>query len=79
MKTATAKELRYKTSSILENVQKGEEVFITLRGKSVAVLKPVGKKAREFIPIGFGIWKKRKEIKNVKKWIDERREIRYQK
>lgn len=79
MKTATAKELRYKTSSILENVQKGEEVFITLRGKSVAVLKPVGEKAREFIPIGFGIWKKRKEIKNVKKWIDERRKIRYQK
>ena len=32
MKTATAKELRYRTSSILENVRKGMEFIITMRG-----------------------------------------------
>jgi prevent-host-death family protein len=43
MKTATAKELRDRASSILESVIKGNEVIITMRGKSIAVLKPLGK------------------------------------
>jgi prevent-host-death family protein len=36
MKTATAKELRTHTSAILERVRKGDEVVITMRGKSIA-------------------------------------------
>jgi prevent-host-death family protein len=79
MKTATAKELRYKAASILENVRKGEEVVITLRGKRVAILSAVEKKSHEFIPIGFGIWKGREEMRDVKKWIDERRKARFRK
>ncbi len=83
MKTATARDLRYKTSSILENIKKGEDVIITLRGKSVAILKSIKeyKKGRKkgFKPVGFGLWKERKDLKNVQKWIDERRRSRFQK
>lgn len=77
MKTATAKELRYRTSSILESVKRGEEVIITMRGKSIAILKPLKKPAeKEFSPVGFGLWKGRDDLKDVKRWIDERRSTR---
>jgi prevent-host-death family protein len=83
MKTATARDLRYKTSSILENINKGEDVIITLRGKSVAILKSIKEYKKErgkgFKPIGFGLWKERKDLKNVREWIDERRKSRFQK
>jgi prevent-host-death family protein len=78
MKTATAKELRNKASAILESVQKGNEVIITKRGKSIAVLKPLRKVERKFNPIGFGIWRKREDLKDVKDWLNERRKERYQ-
>jgi antitoxin (DNA-binding transcriptional repressor) of toxin-antitoxin stability system len=79
MKTATAKELRYRTSSILGNVKKGEEIIITMRGKSIAMLKPLKKQENRFNPIGFGLWKDRKDLRNVKEWIDKKRRSRYQK
>jgi PHD/YefM family antitoxin component YafN of YafNO toxin-antitoxin module len=37
MKTAIAKELRNRASTILESVRKGDEVVITMRGKSIAI------------------------------------------
>ncbi|OHB69039.1 MAG: hypothetical protein A2W23_02430 [Planctomycetes bacterium RBG_16_43_13] len=77
MRTATAKELRSKTSSILETIRKGRDVTITLRGKSVAVIKPLLKEEREFNPVGFGMWKERKDIKNVAEWVAERRKERF--
>jgi prevent-host-death family protein len=78
MKTATAKELRNRASAILERVRKGDEVVITMRGKSIAVMKPVGEGDKPFSPVGFGIWKGRQEMTDVKKWLDERRKERYQ-
>ncbi len=77
MKTATAKELRSRASAILARVRKGDEVVITMRGKSVAVMKPVTEVERPFNSVGFGIWKGRKEMKDVNKWLDERRKERY--
>ena len=78
MKTATAKELRNRAASILETVSKGNEVVITKRGKSVAILKPFDKKSeKEFIPVGFGVWKNRKDIKDVPGWVEERRKERF--
>ncbi|MDO8445401.1 MAG: type II toxin-antitoxin system Phd/YefM family antitoxin [Deltaproteobacteria bacterium] len=77
MRTATAKELRNRTSSILENIQKGREITITLRGKSIAVIKPLLKEEREFKPVGFGMWKDRKDMKNVTEWVAERRKERF--
>ncbi len=78
MKTATAKELRSRAAAILARVRKGDEVVITMRGKSIAVMKPVSETEKPFSPVGFGIWKGRKEIASVKKWLDERRKERYQ-
>jgi prevent-host-death family protein len=80
MKTATAKELRNRTSAILESVRKGNEVVITMRGKSVALLSPVKEKesVKQFSPAGFGVWKERKDLKDVRKWVDERRKTRFQ-
>ena len=77
MRTATAKELRSKTSSILENIRKGRDVTITLRGKSIAVIKPLLKEEREFNPVGFAMWKDRKDMKNVAEWVTERRKERF--
>ncbi len=78
MKTATAKELRSRASAILARVRKGDEVVITMRGKSVAVMKPVKEPVRQFSPVGFGMWKGRKEMMDVKKWLDQQRKERYQ-
>ena len=79
MKTATAKELRSRAASILETVSKGNEVVITKRGKSIAILKPFDEKARrEFSPVGFGLWKNRKDMKNVTGWVEEKRKERFQ-
>lgn len=78
MKT-TVKELRSRASAILENVIKGDEVVITMRGKSIAVLKPINETERKFNPVGFGIWKGRREMKDAAKWVSERRKERFQK
>ncbi len=78
MKTATAKELRTRASAILERVRKGDEITITMRGESIAVMKPLKKAKKEFSPVGFGIWKDRKDLKDVQKWLDERRQERFQ-
>ena len=77
MKTATAKELRTHASAILERVRKGDEVVITMRGKSIAVMTPVSRSERPFSPAGFGIWKGRKEMADATKWVDERRKERH--
>ena len=78
MKTATAKELRTKASALLDSVRKGEEVTITMRGKSIAVLKPLEKAEKQFSPVGFGIWQDRKDLKDVSAWVNERRKERFQ-
>jgi len=78
MKTATAKELRNKAAAILETVRKGNEVVITRRGESIAVLKPfTGKMKKEFSPVGFGLWKDRKDLAAVADWIASRRKERF--
>lgn len=79
MKTATAKELRNRAAAILETVSKGTEIVITKRGKSIAILKPfVVKSEKEFSPVGFGLWKTRKDLKDVTGWVEKQREERFQ-
>ena len=79
MKTATAKELRTRAATILESVRKGDEVVITLRGESVAVLKPLKKEKKQFLPVGFGMWRDRSDLHDVRQWLDERRKERFHK
>jgi antitoxin (DNA-binding transcriptional repressor) of toxin-antitoxin stability system len=64
---------------ISEIVSKGNEVLITKRGKSIAILKPfVEKFKKEFNPVGFGLWKNRKDLKDVTGWVEKRRKERFQ-
>ena len=78
MKTATAKDLRQKTATLLEEVRHGQTVTITYRGKSVAALTPIKKVGRKDLnPAGFGMWKNRKEMKNVERWLGELRKPRH--
>ncbi len=72
-----AKELRTRTSSIIKAVKSGEEVTITYRGKRVAVIKPLLGKRKTFNPVGFGLWSGREDLKDVERWIREKRAARY--
>ncbi len=77
MRTATAKDLRLRTSAVLDCVRRGQEVIITFRGKRVAVLaplRPADKKA--FAPIGFGMWRRRADMRDVTQWLDRQRRPR---
>jgi prevent-host-death family protein len=47
MGTATAKDLRQRTSALLDTVRRGQEVVITYRGKRIAVLAPLNQTADE--------------------------------
>ena len=78
MRTATAKDLRQRTAALLDEVRRGQQVIITYRGKSVAILAPVEKaECKGFNSIGFGMWQDRKEMRNVEKWLKDLREPRY--
>jgi len=78
VKTATAKDLRQKTAALLDEVRRGQEVVITFRGKSVAVLAPVKNTKRKGLnPVGFGMWQNRKDIRSVEKWLRSLRQPRY--
>jgi len=77
---STAKELRFHTKELLDSVSRGEEVIITYRGKPYAKLVPF-KKSKQTIEKAdelFGIWKDRKDIKDVNKYVRELRKRRYQ-
>jgi prevent-host-death family protein len=78
VKTATAKDLRQKTAALLEEVRRGQAVEITYRGKSIAVLAPVEKAGRKTLHLaGFGIWRDRKDMRSVEKWLSKVRQPRY--
>ena len=78
MKTATAKDLRQKTAALLDQVRRGEPVVITYRGKSIAMLAPVKKAERKTLhTVGFGMWRDRKDMRSVEKWLSKLRRPRY--
>ena len=78
MKTATAKDLRQKTAALLDEVRRGQPVVITYRGKSIAVLAPVKKAERKSLhSAGFGMWRDRKDMRSVEKWLSKLRRPRY--
>jgi prevent-host-death family protein len=78
VKTATAKDLRQKTAALLDEVRRGQAVVITYRGKSIAVLAPVKKARRKNLHLaGYGMWRDRKDMRSVEKWLSEVRQLRY--
>lgn len=78
MKTATAKDLRVRTTALLDEVRRGREVVITHRGKSVAVLAPIGrKKSKGLVAVGFRMWRARQEMRDVERWLNKQRAPRH--
>ena len=74
MRLATAKDLRQRTASLLDTVRRGHEVVITYRGKRIAILAPLARIAhKEFTPIAFGLWRRRRDMRDVTRWLDHRR------
>ena len=74
MRTATAKDLRQRTSTLLDAVRRGQEVVITYRGKRIAVLAPLDRIAhKELTPVAFGMWRRRRDMRDVKRWLDRDR------
>ena len=75
---ATAKDLRFHAKEILETVLRGEEVVITYRGKPCAKVVPIDSsskiKANNKV---FGMWKDNNTIKDVDKYIREKRKGRF--
>jgi prevent-host-death family protein len=75
VKTATAKDLRRKISALLDEVRRGQTVVITYRGKSIAMLTPMKKAERKTLhPAGFGMWRDRKDMRSVEKWLSKLRQ-----
>ena len=64
---STAKELRFHTKELLESVSRGEEVIITFRGKPYAKLVPLKESKKNDGEENklFGMWKDRKDLKDV--------------
>jgi prevent-host-death family protein len=78
VRTATAKDLRYKTSLLLDEVRQGQSVTITYRGKSIAVLVPIDDVPPKDLKLtGFGMWKGRKDNRNVEQWLKKLRQPRF--
>ena len=76
---STAKELRFHTREILNSVHRGEEVVITFRGKPYAKIVPLKESKRDKDSKNelFGIWKNRKDIKNVNEYVHSLRKERF--
>jgi prevent-host-death family protein len=78
MRTATAKDLRQRTSALLDSVRRGQEVVITYRGKRIAVLAPLNRIVhKELTPVAFGMWRRRRDMRDVTRWLDSRRAPRF--
>ena len=75
MKT-TAKSLRQDTKSILEAVERGEEVIVSKRGRPCARIVPVKKKTAKTTMQDsglYGIWKENEAVQDVDAFIDSLR------
>jgi prevent-host-death family protein len=77
MRAASAKDLRLKTAALLDEVRRGHEVVITYRGKSVAVLAPIARARHNALSsVGFGMWKGRRDMRDVEAWLRKVRKPR---
>jgi prevent-host-death family protein len=78
MKTISARDLRHKTSAVLDHVRRGHDVVVTYRGRPIARLTPLERiSAKPLDPIGFGMWRDREDLRDVKHWLRSLRAPRY--
>ena len=77
---ATAKDMRFRLKTILEAVDRGEEVYLTYRGKVRALICPVDHEASsvETEPNPFvGMWKDREDMEDVEAYVRRLRQGRF--
>jgi prevent-host-death family protein len=77
---ATILDLRYRTKDVLKAVERGETVTVLYRGKEKArILPPPSKKQRNSLrnDKAFGLWKDRKDIRNVAAFVRNMRKGRF--
>ena len=76
---ATAKDLRFHSTDLLNTVKRGEEVVISYHGKPCAKLVPIEEENEELntqVDL-FGIWKDNTHTQDVEKYIRNIRQGRF--
>lgn len=76
---ATVLDLRYRTKDVLKAVERGETVTILYRGKEKALLQPLPsgpRRSKLSDDPAFGMWKDRKDLKNVSDFVRKLRKSR---
>jgi len=76
---ATAKDLRFHSTELLNTVKRGEEVVITYRGKPCAKLVPVEEEKNTVAEPDelFGIWENTDHAEDVEKYVSNMRKGRF--
>jgi prevent-host-death family protein len=76
---ATAKDLRFHSTELLNTVKRGEEVVITYRGKACAKLVPIEEENEQILAPNelFGIWKDNEQVKDVENYVRSIRRDRF--
>jgi prevent-host-death family protein len=77
---ATILDLRYRTKDVLKAVERGETVTVLYRGKEKARIMPVLStpvRAEVRTNEAFGMWKDRKDLSSVPKFVRTLRQGRF--
>ena len=76
---ATILDLRYRTKDVLKAVERGETVTVLCRGKEKARITPIpsSRGAEVRANAAFGMWKDRKDLSNVPKFVRTLRQGRF--
>ncbi len=76
---ATAKDLRFHSTDLLNTVKRGEEVIISYHGKSCAKLIPIEEKNDNIFIENelFGLWSDNPKSQDVTKYIENSRQNRF--
>ena len=76
---ATAKDLRFHSTELLNSVKRGEEVVISFHGKSCAKLVPISTTDDDTLTIEnelFGLWKDNPATQDVEAYVNSLRQGR---
>ena len=74
---ATIGDLRYRMKDVLSAVERGESVTLLYRGKPKARIVPIAPGSRLADSDVFGMWKDRKDLRDVPDYVREVRQGRF--
>jgi prevent-host-death family protein len=81
MMKASIVDLRRRMKDVLEALDRNEPVTVTYRGKEKGILYPIGHGKRATTRVvdhpAFGMWRDRKDLRDVKKVVRSLREARH--